>query len=109
MTNNPIPALKGKIKTEKVQIIYLTDYELTQLENLQLEGKKSALEKWRRLFLFTCYTGLRFSDATNLREKDFEFTDDDDGIRLYLKAQKTDKSNLPPSTETLLSSQWRIV
>lgn len=43
ITDNPIPALKGKVKTEKVQIVYLTDYELDQLENLQLEGKKSYL------------------------------------------------------------------
>ena len=96
MTENPIPALKGKIKTEKVQIVYLTEYELAQIEELRLEGKDKVLEKWRRLFLFTCYTGLRFGDATNLRESDLEFTDSKEGTLLYLKAEKTDKTNFLP-------------
>ncbi len=54
-----------KIIREKVPKIYLTESEVTTLENLELAGNPG-LEKARDLFLIQCYTTLRYSDAIRL-------------------------------------------
>jgi hypothetical protein len=51
---------------EEVDNVYLTDDELTQLYNLDLSGN-TRLDRVRDLFLIGCYTGLRFSDFSELR------------------------------------------
>lgn len=47
----------------------LTEREVTRLEKMELTGKT---EHVRDLFLFSCYTGLRFSDLTTLRSSDIQ-------------------------------------
>ena len=54
-----------KIRFEPTHRQYLTDKELIQIMNADLQGNLS-LEKVRDMFLFSCYTGLRFSDAMDL-------------------------------------------
>ncbi|MEZ0608138.1 tyrosine-type recombinase/integrase [Fibrella sp. WM1] len=57
---------KFKVVKEDADDIYLNESELRQLLNTDL-SKSERLEKVRDLFLVGCYTGLRFSDLTNLR------------------------------------------
>ena len=52
--------------SEEVDSVYLTDTELTALYDLDLT-KTPGLDKARDLFLIGCYTGLRFSDFSQLR------------------------------------------
>ncbi len=51
---------------EEVDNIYLTDDELSNLFNLDLIAN-AKLDRIRDLFLIGCYTGLRFSDFSELR------------------------------------------
>jgi integrase len=67
LTNN-INHKKRRFATpkEKVDNIYLTFKELEELWRLDF-SKEPRLEKVRDLFLFGCYTGLRFSDFSKVR------------------------------------------
>jgi integrase len=51
---------KFKVIQEDVDIVYLTNDELTRLYNLK--GLKKHLESVKDYFCFCCYTGIRFSD-----------------------------------------------
>jgi integrase len=52
--------------SEDVDSVYLTSDELTKINNLDLSATPG-IERARDLFLIGCYTGLRFSDFTQLR------------------------------------------
>ena len=61
------PALK---QTQK-KVIYLDDEELALLEAVDLSAaNRRHLERIRDIFLFQCYSGLRYSDVANLRWAD---------------------------------------
>jgi integrase len=60
---------KFKIKEDKIEIISLTEDELTTLYNLDLKDNKR-LERARDLFLFGCHTGGRFGDLVKLERDD---------------------------------------
>lgn len=49
------------------------------------------LDRIKDMFLFACYTGLRYSDLTRLNESNFEFISEDE-VNLIFKAQKTGKT-----------------
>ncbi|MBL7811411.1 MAG: tyrosine-type recombinase/integrase [Bacteroidetes bacterium] len=53
------------VSKEEVDAIYLTESELYELETLNLSGRPG-LDRVRDLFLIGCWTGLRFSDFTQL-------------------------------------------
>ena len=55
---------------ETPETIYLTDSEILSLYNLDLI-KKPRLDKVRDLFIIGCYTGLRFSDLSQLTPENF--------------------------------------
>lgn len=48
-------------------VVYLTIDELRRMETIDLQGTAAAV---RDVFVFCCYTGLRFSDAARLRRED---------------------------------------
>lgn len=52
----------------------LTLEELTRIENLDM-SLRPELEKTRDMFLFSCYTSLRFGDLINLSFENFEILD----------------------------------
>ena len=52
--------------SEEVDSVYLSDNELTTIYNLDLSATPG-LDRARDLFLIGCYTGLRFSDFSQLR------------------------------------------
>ena len=54
-----------KLKDKEVSICHLTKEELIAIENFPFEH---GLEKAKDIFLFTCYTALRFSDAQALSQ-----------------------------------------
>ncbi|MBQ4376455.1 MAG: phage integrase SAM-like domain-containing protein [Bacteroidales bacterium] len=63
------PRLKGA-NFEYKEIIYLTIDELKRIESFQLPPSKKYLDTQRDVFLFCCYTGLRYSDAARLTKSD---------------------------------------
>lgn len=69
MDNNDYPFKKFKLKQVDGNRDFLTPDELKKFEKLDFSSDK-ILEKVKDIFLFSCYTGLRFSDIIRL-EKHF--------------------------------------
>lgn len=65
------PKLKG-INPDAKEIIYLTQEEVRKLQEFQFNKSQSALERVRDVFLFCCFTGLRYSDAAKLKRSDIK-------------------------------------
>lgn len=63
------PKLKG-ISVDSKEIIYLSQEEVKQLQDFQFQPMQEALERVRDVFLFQCFTGLRYSDVAKLRRSD---------------------------------------
>ena len=55
-----------RLKKEKVEHIYLTESELTQLYNYDYSDHP-CFDKVRDIFCFQCFTGQRFSDVSEMR------------------------------------------
>lgn len=72
--NNSIAfeTFKPKLKTTQKKVIFLTWAELTQLREYTIPETKKYLDRVRDVFLFQCFTGLRYSDAFNLRRSDIK-------------------------------------
>ena len=51
-------------------INFLTEAEISQIAKAEIPPKKKHLERIRDILLFSCFTGLRFSDIQNLRRSD---------------------------------------
>jgi integrase len=68
------PFRKYKIHHVESPRVHLTPEELNRLENIDL-GKRKALRKVLDIFLFCCYTGLRFSDIVKIRKDNFQYID----------------------------------
>lgn len=69
---------------EEVDNVYLPTHELQQLYDLDLKGAPR-LDRIRDLFLIGCYTGLRFSDFSELRPENIT----NGGTTLSCMTQKT--------------------
>ncbi len=68
--SNNFESFKPKIKNVQKKIIFLNRTELKKLTEYKIPKDKIHLEKVRDIFLFQCYTGLRFSDVFNLKISD---------------------------------------
>lgn len=55
------------IRIAKNEPICLTEKELHQLQHFRVPVEKPSLFRVKDIFLFACYTGLRYSDIQNLR------------------------------------------
>ena len=75
---------KFKKIEETPETIYLNDTELLTLYTLDLSNN-ARLDRVRDLFIIGCYTGLRFSDLSQLTPDKFT----EDGTRLKIKTVKT--------------------
>ena len=73
LTLNDYPFRRYRIKTLKPKHTFLLPDELEKLESLELTGKSIAYRHSLEAFLFCCYTGLRYSDFTQLSEKNIIF------------------------------------
>lgn len=76
---------------EEAETIYLNDKELDAIYKKDLSGNVK-LDRVRDLFLIGCYTGLRFSDLSQLTPANFT----DNGTRLKIKTQKTGETVVIP-------------
>ena len=77
--NNSYKSFKSK--SEQNEVIYLTNAELMKLYDLKIEDAK--YNRVRDLFLFQCFTGVRYSDIENLQRVDIV------GSTWKLRTQKT--------------------
>ncbi len=59
---------KFKTVREDVNNIYLSEDEISKLLKLDLSGDRT-MERTRDLFVFGCYTGLRFSDFSQVKQE----------------------------------------
>lgn len=73
-----------KVTTEDTESIYLNEAEIQKLNDLSLKDKIK-LERVRDLFIVGCYTGLRFSDFTQIKAENIK-----DGY-FNIRTQKTDE------------------
>ena len=70
--NNAYDSYKPKLKSTQKKIIFLTWDELNRLREFEIPAAKQALDRVRDVFLFQCFTGLRYSDVFNLRKSDIK-------------------------------------
>ena len=89
---NPFKQVKqeNKPKKRKTEIIYLTIDEVQKLENTE-----SLLPYIRQAFLFSCYTGLRFSDVQALEWGKLQ-KDNNGGTFINYIQKKTQKQEYLP-------------
>lgn len=74
------------VKTEETVRIYLSVKEIERIEDLKNNKHiPPHLLKLSKIFLFSCYTGLRYSDVKKLKWKDIGED------KLYLKTEKSSK------------------
>ena len=81
------PFRKYKIKYMESKRGHLTPEELGRLENIAPKLQRT-LRRTLDIFLFSCYTGLRFSDIVNIRPDNFHLIDDK--LWLVYSSVKTD-------------------
>ena len=77
------PRLREAVK----EVRYLTIEEVDRLWNLEL--RTSSMQVTRDMFIFQCYTGLRYSDLKTLTRKDFYRQDGNLYLRKITQKQKT--------------------
>lgn len=77
------PKLKGS-HFENKTIIFLTEDELQKLHDHEFADDQQHLARVRDIFLFACYSGLRFSDISALRRSQIQ------GDMIRLTTKKTD-------------------
>lgn len=76
------PKMKG-VSVDSKEIIYLSQEEIKQLQSYQFKHNEEALERVCDVFLFCCFTGLRYSDVAKLKRSDIR-----NGV-LHVVTQKT--------------------
>lgn len=69
-TNPKWHKYRPKFKLVEQEIIYLTENELQRLFALKIPPTKKYLQNVRDVFLFCCFSGLRYSDVAKLRPCD---------------------------------------
>ena len=88
-----------KFKSQPGKLTYLTSNELEKLEEHNLANNAS-LQRVRDIFLFSVYTGLRHSDASNLKQDNIELQGKEYWI-VYTQ-QKTGEPNRIPMLKKAL-------
>jgi integrase/recombinase XerD len=89
------PYAMFRLKQEKTNRMALSPEELALLENASL-GDNESLVRVKDFFLFSCYTGLRFSDAHALKVKDIKLDSSSGTYYIDVVTQKTDEPVLLP-------------
>lgn len=84
-----VPKYSNKIKEIESDRCALTENELHRIESIEFSEEFSYLEKIKDMFLFSCYTGLRFQDLQALTARNFR--EGNDGLELHFRAKKTGK------------------
>lgn len=71
-SNREFELFKPKLKYAQKQVIFLDESEIKQLIEYRIPDNKNYLERVRDVFLFCCFTGLRYSDVYRLRRSDIK-------------------------------------
>lgn len=90
---------KFTVSTVDTDAVYLTENEILALYRFDL-SETPKLERVRDLFVFGCFTGLRFSDYSNIRPENVVEIDGDLFIKLV--TQKTQDLVIIPCTPVIL-------
>lgn len=91
-TNMAFREFKPALKTAAKPVIYLTEEEMVKIRDLELKPNQQYLDRVRDVFRFCCFTGIRYSDANNLRRSNIK----DDHIEI-ITIKTTDTLNIPLS------------
>lgn len=70
--NPAFASFKLKLKSTQKKVIFLTTDELVRLRDCEIPATKRYLERVRDIFLFLCFSGLRYSDVANLKRSDIK-------------------------------------
>lgn len=70
LKNDSFKNFQPKYRSANKKIIFLSNSELKIFKEYTIPDDKFFLEKVRDVFLFQCYTGLRYSDVENLKRND---------------------------------------
>lgn len=84
---------------EEVENIYLTDKEIINLYNYNL-SKNKKLEQVRDLFVFGCFTGLRFSDYSSIKPENIVTVDN--SLFIKMKTKKTGERVIIPCNPVVI-------
>ena len=68
--NTAYRTFRPTLKTTQKKVIYLTKEEMKRILNLDLKGEHAYLEIVRDIFIFCCFSSLRYSDASALKWND---------------------------------------
>lgn len=69
-SNVAYKTFKPTLKATQKKVIYLSKDELKTILNLELKGDTLYLEPVRDIFMFCCFSSLRYSDASSLKWND---------------------------------------
>ena len=69
-TNTAYKTFVPTLKQTQKKVIYLSKEELKAVRDLELKGENVFLEPVRDIFLFCCFSSLRYSDASSLKWND---------------------------------------
>lgn len=69
-SNTAYKTFRPTLKTTQKKVIYLTKEEMKRILNLELKGEQAYLEVVRDIFIFCCFSSLRYSDASALKWND---------------------------------------
>lgn len=70
--NNAFLTFRPKLKSTQKKVIFLTWQELNLIKDYAVPKNKAHLERVKDVFLFCCFTGLRYSDVFNLKRSDIK-------------------------------------
>lgn len=94
ITNNEDAFRRYKMLKGESKYTFLLPEELNKLESLSLIGKNRKMRHTLDVFLFCCYTGLRYSDFCSLKKENFVIVDNK--MWLMYKSVKTEvETRLP--------------
>ena len=68
--NTAYRTFRPTLKTTQKKVIYLTKEEMKRILILELKGEQAYLEVVRDIFIFCCFSSLRYSDASALKWND---------------------------------------
>ncbi|WP_407428810.1 tyrosine-type recombinase/integrase [Arcticibacter sp.] len=88
-----VPALKFELKENDIEVIYLTDAELELLKSFDITDYK--LNRVRDVFVFGCYTGMRYGDIQSLQKTDVY----NDYIKFLIQKDGSTKNHSIPLIE----------
>ncbi|SHL81346.1 site-specific integrase [Flavobacterium chilense] len=84
------PFRKFKVKQQDSNKVFLTPEEIDQMQDLVLTGDNIKLQYIKDLFMYSVYTGLRFSDVLSMQKR--ELVAIGGNTWLIKKMEKTDES-----------------